>query len=64
MHPAITDFSMISWLRQQVRILEAWREELASRPDVELTDLVRVEKHYHWLCSEMYRLEGEPVAVH
>lgn len=64
MHPAISDFSMINWLRQQVRIVEAWREELASRPDVDLSAVTRVEQHYHWLCTEMYRLEGEPASVH
>lgn len=48
---------MIQWIRQQVLVLEAWREELASRPDVDLTAIIGVENHYHWLCKEMYRLE-------
>lgn len=58
MYSTLSDISMINWLRQQVRILEAWREELASRPDVDLSAVVRVETHYQWLCSEMYRLEA------
>lgn len=59
MMPNIADIRMIGWLRQQVRVVEAWREELASRPDIDLLAIARVENHYHWLCKEMYRLEDQ-----
>ena len=51
------DGSMISWLKSQVRVIEAWREELASRPDLDITVIMRLERHYAWLCSEVSRLE-------
>lgn len=50
--------SMLGWLKTQVRVLEAWREDLASRPDIDLEEIQRVEKHYQWLTGEVARLEG------
>ena len=55
---AISDLSMMDWLRGQVRILEAWREELACRPELDIEQIVRVERHYTWLTEEFARLEN------
>jgi uncharacterized small protein (DUF1192 family) len=52
------DAAMVCWLRQQVRVLEAWREELACRPDIEIAMVKRLERHYAWLTSEIMRLEA------
>ncbi|MFN7053917.1 hypothetical protein [Hyphomonas sp.] len=54
----IDDFQMLCWLRGQLRILTAWREELASRPDQDLEALSRLEAHHDWLQSELGRLES------
>ncbi|MFT5774167.1 hypothetical protein [Hyphomonas sp.] len=51
------DAAMLCWLRQQVRVLEAWREELACRPEIEIAMVTRLERHYAWLTSEIMRLE-------
>jgi hypothetical protein len=48
---------MVRWLKQQVRVLEAWREELACRPEIEIAMVTRLERHYAWLTSEIMRLE-------
>jgi len=40
-----------------VRVLEAWREELACRPEIEIAMVTRLERHYAWLTSEIMRLE-------
>lgn len=51
------DAAMICWLKTQVRIIEAWREELATRPDLDIRSVMRLEKHYAWLTSEIAWLE-------
>lgn len=51
------DVAMVCWLRQQVRVLEVWREELACRPEIEIAMVTRLERHYAWLTSEIMRLE-------
>lgn len=53
----ISDASMIAWLRHQLIMLEAWREQLASSPELDLKAVCGVENHYQWLCSEIARLE-------
>jgi hypothetical protein len=52
------DVAMVCWLRQQVRVLEVWREELACRPEIEIAMVTRLERHYAWLTSEIMRLEA------
>ncbi|MEL6729276.1 MAG: hypothetical protein AAFP81_12100 [Pseudomonadota bacterium] len=54
----LDDIAMICWLKTQVRVIEAWREELASRPDIDIQALMRLETHYAWLTSEVTRLES------
>jgi hypothetical protein len=54
----LDDVAMVCWLRQQVRVLEAWREELACRPEIEIAMVMRLERHYAWLTSEIMRLEA------
>ncbi len=48
---------MLEWLKSQVRVLEAWREDVASRPDIDLEMVTRLEQHYQWLTSEVVTLE-------
>ena len=48
---------MLEWLKTQVRILEAWREDVASRPDIDFDLVTRLEHHYQWLTSEVLALE-------
>ncbi|WP_341197732.1 hypothetical protein [Hyphomonas chukchiensis] len=52
------DVAMVCWLKQQVRVLEVWREELACRPEIEIAMVTRLERHYAWLTSEIMRLEA------
>lgn len=55
----ITDYTMSTWLGLQVRMIEAWREELATRADIDLGMVMRVEHHYQWLTRELATL-NEP----
>ena len=48
---------MLEWLKTQVRVLEAWREDVASRPDIDFDLVCRLEQHYQWLTSEVLALE-------
>ena len=54
----LDDASMVCWLKTQVRVIEAWREELASRPDIDIEVVMRLEKHYAWLTAEVSDLEA------
>lgn len=51
------DTAMICWLKTQVRVIEAWREELATRPELDIKAAMRLETHYAWLTAEVSRLE-------
>lgn len=53
----ITNQTMSTWLEMQVRMIEAWREELATRADIDLNMVMRVENHYQWLTRELATLE-------
>ena len=53
----LDDSAMVCWLKTQVRVVEAWREELASRPEIDIAALVRLERHYAWLTFEVGRLD-------
>jgi len=48
---------MLEWLKTQVRVIEAWREDVASRPDLDLELITRLEHHYQWLTAEVLNLE-------
>lgn len=54
------DTAMVCWLKTQVRVVEVWREELASRPDIDIEAVHRIETHYAWLTYEVARLDDEP----
>ncbi|MEM8615934.1 MAG: hypothetical protein AAGF20_03260 [Pseudomonadota bacterium] len=60
---SITNETMLTWLRQQVRILEAWREEMAMRPCLDMSLAQKLERHYQWLTGEIGRLETETTPV-
>lgn len=49
---------MLEWLKTQVRVIEAWREDVASRPDLDLEMIARLEHHYQWLTAEVLNLEN------
>lgn len=59
----ISDIAMIDWLKSQVRVIEAWREEVGCRPEIDLAEVERVERHYQWLRSEVARLEDDCLAA-
>ncbi len=48
---------MKAWLAMQVRVLEAWREEVAMRADIDLGMALRLEQHYQWLTAELAMLD-------
>ncbi len=54
------DAMMICWLKTQVRVLEAWRENLAMDVDLDLEQIARLERHYQWLTAEILTLESPP----
>jgi hypothetical protein len=49
---------MLDWLKSQVRVLEAWREDIATRPRLDLEMVSRLEQHYQWLTREIMDLES------
>ena len=49
--------NMLTWLRSQVRILEAWREDIAMHPELDFEMITRLERHYQWLTTEISHLE-------
>lgn len=53
----IDDFQMLCWLRGQLKVLSAWREELVCRNEQDLDAVARLDMHYDWLHSELSRLE-------
>lgn len=53
----LDDSAMVCWLKTQVRVIEAWREELAMRTELDVPALTRLEKHYQWLSAEVARLD-------
>ncbi|MEO1661774.1 MAG: hypothetical protein AAFR51_12345 [Pseudomonadota bacterium] len=55
---------MISWLKMQVRVLEAWREDIASQSDLDFDMITRLERHYQWLTAEVCHLEDHQPRPH
>ena len=55
---AFQNSSMIEWLKSQVCVLEAWREDVASRADLDIDMIMRLERHYQWLTAEVSNLEA------
>ena len=53
----IRNDDMLDWLRMQVRVLEAWREHVATAPELDVDMITRLEHHYQWLTGEVYELE-------
>lgn len=50
--------AMLDWLKTQVRVLEAWREDVATRSDLDFEMITRLEHHYQWLTTEVLNLEN------
>lgn len=59
MRPDWNTLPMIDWLKTQIRVLEAWRSDLASRPEIDISHLTDLEAHYQWLTAEVARLEDD-----
>ena len=53
----IDESSMLCWLQSQLKVVEVWRDELATRPDLDLEAISRLEQHYNWLSFEVSRLD-------
>lgn len=49
--------TMAAWFTTQVRVIEAWREEVAMHSDIDFEMVTRLEHHYQWLTSELAYLE-------
>ena len=62
MYSPLRDTDMLSWLHAQVRILEAWREDITRRPELDFQLINGLERHYQWLTSEVARLEANQAA--
>ncbi|MCA8902416.1 MAG: hypothetical protein KDA53_14335 [Hyphomonas sp.] len=52
----IDDAAMLCWLETQLRVLEAWQTELATRPDTDPLQVDRLARHHAWLSDELARL--------
>ena len=50
--------AMLDWLKTQVRVIEAWREDVATRSDLDIDMIRRLEQHYQWLTAEVMNLES------
>ena len=50
--------NMLTWLKAQVRVLEAWRENVAMHPELDLEMISRLEQHYQWLTREICYLDS------
>ncbi len=53
----IDDSAMLCWLKTQVTVLDAWRDELTCRPDTSDSMINRLEQHRSWLREEISRLD-------
>ena len=56
---SIHNSGMVGWLRMQVRVIEAWREDIATQPELDLEMITRLERHYQWLTAEVSILESQ-----
>lgn len=52
----IDDTAMLCWLQTQLRVMEAWQNELACRPDTDPRQVERLARHHAWLSDELSRL--------
>ena len=50
--------AMLDWLKTQIRVIEAWREDVATRSDLDMDMITRLERHYQWLTAEVLNLEA------
>ncbi len=50
---SISDNTILSWLETQVRVLEAWREDVATRPSIDMRMAMSLEQHYQWLTKQI-----------
>ncbi len=55
----LDDIQRTCWLQSQLQVMQVWMEELATRPDGDLTALERLERHRQWLASELARLGAQ-----
>lgn len=50
---------LVDWLKRQVLVIEAWREDMAMKTEIDMDDVMRLERHYAWLTTEIARLEAD-----
>lgn len=59
----LDETAVLCWLQTQLRVIEAWREELAARPDADLQQITRLEQHYQWLSAETAAMDRTGAAA-
>ena len=52
----IDDAAMLCWLQSQLRVMEVWQNELATRPDADTRQVDQLARHHAWLSDELARL--------
>ena len=52
----VDETAMLCWLQTQLRVIEAWQDELISRPDADIRQVERLSRHRDWLTEELTRL--------
>jgi hypothetical protein len=52
----VDESAMLCWLQTQLRVIKAWQDELASRPDADIRQVERLSRHHDWLTEELDRL--------
>jgi hypothetical protein len=52
----IDDSAMLCWLQTQLRVMQAWLDELATRPDADPRQVDQLARHHAWLSDELTRL--------
>ena len=53
----LDDASLSCWLFTQLRVLDAWCDELANEPDTDIARIEALERHRNWLADELARVD-------
>ena len=59
----VDETAMLCWLQTQLRVIEAWQDELISRPDADIQQVERLSQHRDWLTEELTRLTPDRQAA-
>ena len=52
----IDDTALQCWLQTQLRVIEAWQMELATRPEADARQVESLARHHAWLSNELAHL--------